>query len=812
MKPYTRLGSCLVLAVCVVGIGGCAAGGGGGGGGEAEGPGPEQEGELTANFDEVEGGNYMVGRDEDGNQYTVREEGGAITEGNVRFGDGTVVKASLDSQGRPVKFRSSTGENADIIYGDVGARIRYLSAGADPQDPDAYEDVPEINTTAAKARVQARRTAYEAKRRRAMQDRDPVSTNGGAEDGDDLIIAPGPDDGDDMVVAPDEGDGSNRERVVREGFETFEEITESIFDEEANPNNPMRGTRLHDCANLLGRLASTTAIEDVGRDVLGDVELDGTPPEIDALAGRTFVLFEAEGFCVEEAGLENYLTFDGDGVLLTEFDRNFIFPDFSMGGPNPGFTISYATGSPVDLTRGEDAGFEAIVTPVFTGTQLDGSGLITVERRFLADIKFEVTLFTSTTASTEQLFNAAFINGELNGDVLEFDLVLVDLVEETPVAELGRVRYYDQNTLPPEERLFPCEVITGEGGGDALECPMAADVGRPFEVAFDARDRQRELDYDWFVSAGWGYMENPFDPVASVVPTDEGPLEITLIVSDLSVEPEVFEIYACEVIVGDITGTEGFEGAIDCPEEMTVGQAGFFAMSGEFDPDSYEDYDLYIFGTSFYEVYIDEMAMQAEITFWEAGRFEVGLFAYGDESEAYFFCEVMVYAGHEEDFCEQWGWYGDGVCDLECLAPDPDCTGFEDWCEELGWYGDGICDEECPGEDPDCTVGDFCREMGYYDDGVCDEFCDADPDCEGEFDECEELGYYGDGFCDEFCPMPDPDCDDWCAQLGWYGDGYCDLDCPLPDPDCEDWGTNGWGTNGWGTNGWGTNGWATDSL
>jgi V8-like Glu-specific endopeptidase len=25
------------------------------------------------------------------------------------------------------------------------------------------------------------------------------------------------------------------------------------------------------------------------------------------------------------------------------------------------------------------------------------------------------------------------------------------------------------------------------------------------------------------------------------------------------------------------------------------------------------------------------------------------------------------------DFCEEWGWYGDGICDEDCAEPDPDC-------------------------------------------------------------------------------------------------------------------------------------------
>ena len=62
----------------------------------------------------------------------------------------------------------------------------------------------------------------------------------------------------------------------------------------------------------------------------------------------------------------------------------------------------------------------------------------------------------------------------------------------------------------------------------------------------------------------------------------------------------------------------------------------------------------------------------------------------------------------EVDYCEEWGWYGDGICDEDCAQPDPDCDedGSDeddvDHCEEWGWYGDGICDEDCAQPDPDC--------------------------------------------------------------------------------------------------------------
>ncbi len=109
----------------------------------------------------------------------------------------------------------------------------------------------------------------------------------------------------------------------------------------------------------------------------------------------------------------------------------------------------------------------------------------------------------------------------------------------------------------------------------------------------------------------------------------------------------------------------------------------------------------------------------------------------------------------EGDFCEEMGWYGDGVCDMDCPNPDPDCEGDGgdwpdpgegDFCEEMGWYGDGVCDMDCPSPDPDCE-GDGGADPG-------------DPGDPGDGDICEEMGWYNDGVCDEGCAQPDPDCGD----------------------------------------------------
>ena len=83
--------------------------------------------------------------------------------------------------------------------------------------------------------------------------------------------------------------------------------------------------------------------------------------------------------------------------------------------------------------------------------------------------------------------------------------------------------------------------------------------------------------------------------------------------------------------------------------------------------------------------------------------------------------------GPDGDHCEEFGWYGDGICDMDCAKPDPDCAGEPgepteptepteppteptgpassgDVCEDNGWYGDGECDLKCANPDPDCEA------------------------------------------------------------------------------------------------------------
>ena len=808
MKHVTNLlwnlGRLAILAACVTAVG-CGAPGGGGGGGTGGGGQTGEAGALSVDFSDVEGGNFAVAKDDQGNEYAIHtDDDGKVNEVNYRSVDGTEVKASLDSDGRPVKFRSTDNTNADITYDGTTAQVYYTVV--DGEAPAGYS----LTTMAA------------TKRR--------ASTNA-REAGNDIS-------------------------QLQNGLETYAEIIDDLLDDD-NPDNPLAGTPLEEAARRIAQIHGLYNIREVAGDELGNVDVDEIPEEVLALAGRTFTLFEGEGLCVEQTGILNELTFNNHGRLLTELDRGLVFPDFSMGGGSQGFTINFESLTSINLTAGmEGLGFSAWVTPVFTGTQLDMRGGITIERRFLAEIEFEVEFFTDTTARTEQLFNAALINGILNGDVLEFDLVLIDLAEETPIAELGRVRYHDKNSTPPEERLFPCDHHWGEGedAANGLLCPPEAMPYEAFPVEFAARDREAELDYDWFVSNGFGYIENPADPIATVVPTAEGFIEITLIVSHLGSDPHagsaemgVAEVYICGVRVGDFKPPEhGDDVHFECPGDLLIGQPGFFGIGpgpgpgpvpgpgpgpvplsppppydeppaqypeedypeaedwygegeedwydeeGEYYEDEYGEEDVeylewYVFGTS--DFWIDRpFDPHTEITFFEPGHYEVGVELYMKNGEVFIFaCEVFVSAG-EFDECLENGWYGDGVCDPFCPRPDPDCEG-EDWCEKEGLYGDGWCDPDCPRPDPDCDeFYDRCEEQGLYGDGVCNPEClFPDPDCE-EFDECAEFGLYGDGKCDPFCPRPDPDCEqegDWCEENGWYGDGVCDPDCPRPDPDCE---------------------------
>lgn len=718
-------------------------------------------------------GLFAVGDDEGGNEYAFRSRSGAgsamLTEANIRTPDGKLLKASLDDQGRPVNFRSSDNTAADLVYSGNTVRVRLTDA-----DGNVIEDVSGIDTDAAANRAVERRSAKLARNPGAAETRQ-----------------------------------FSLEATLSSGLSDYEVITLSIFDDEFNPGSPLVRSSFAGAALSIGEFVSVFEIVEVPTvEIIEVIVIDDTPDILELLAGQTFVLFDAEGFCLEQTDVASRLTFDNDGLLQSEFDRRLVFPDLSLGGSSdPGITVNYNTGTPINLTPEAAPGFELLVTPIFTGTQIDDGGGITIERRFAADAGFDSDVFGPTIGPSSGLFDAALVNGRLSpdGNVLDADLILVDLTTDAPIT-VGRLRYHNQNS-PEPARVFDCNVITGERLSSRIVCPVSVNESELFDVVFlPGRENEgRMLAFEWFVSDGFGFVVgDPSADATEVLAVGAGFLDVSLVVSDLSANALAYQVYTCgvQVVPDIIIPPPVSELIIECPAGLNVGEPGVFSVSGS-DINDLDSFDWYVLGTSSF--YISEPFSPATIIeIYQPGKFDVAFQGYGIfGDELYVTCEVIV-GGVVVDECALNGFYGDGICDEFCLEPDPDCDVFFDLCELNGWYGDGECDDFCPEPDPDC-VGEFfdiCLESGLYGDGSCDLFCpEPDPDCD-TFDICLENDWYGDGVCDEVCPLPDPDCDgvddeDFCAVLGYYDDGRCDEGCPLPDPDCDGGEIDICAENGW---------------
>ncbi|MEK6677666.1 MAG: hypothetical protein AABZ47_18690 [Planctomycetota bacterium] len=744
-----------IVSACTIQINPGDSGGNDNGGGPPDGTGGSERSLMVA-FD-AQGGNHAVATDDEGNEYTFRarqnpDGSTVLTEATVSMTNGIVVKASLDGQGRPVNLRGSDNTAADLVYEGDTVRVRLTHA-----DGTVISDQAGLDSQAGRPIVDERRAKKLSKL--AAQ-----SQLGGS-----LVFS------------------------LTDGLSSFELVAVSVFDEEVNPGSVFVSSSLASATLLIGEISSVVEIVEVERVELVEVTLDVTPVEIRQLAGQTYVLFDAEGFCLDLAEIASRLTFDADGLLQSEFDRHLVFPDFSLGGSGEaGITINYDTGTPINLTPDSEVGFELFVTPVFTATQVDNFGTVTIERRFEAEVGFDADVFGSAVASATRLFDAALVNGSLSsdGDVLAFDLVLIDLADDTPVLATGRLRYRNQNA-PEPVRLFDCELVTGEKALSTIVCPLEVATGDDFDVAFLSARSEGVFTFDWLVSDGFGFViGDPNGDRTVIRPTASGFVEVTLVVSDLTTDDLSFEVYTCGVNVGRVLDDSivDLDLAIDCPLGLNIGENGFVSVSGLDTLDLIQT-EWFVLGTSDYFL-SDPFELFTEIELFDAGRFEIVFQGFDfNDNEFFVGCEVIV-GGIDFDECEEAGFYGDGICDDFCPQMDPDCEEFFDLCEINDYYGDGVCDEFCFEPDPDCTVIDIdlCEEAGLYGDGSCDLFCPfEDPDC-ASFDICEANGWYSDGFCDEFCNFPDPDCltggSDSCELLGLYGDGSCDDDCPLPDPDC----------------------------
>jgi len=66
------------------------------------------------------------------------------------------------------------------------------------------------------------------------------------------------------------------------------------------------------------------------------------------------------------------------------------------------------------------------------------------------------------------------------------------------------------------------------------------------------------------------------------------------------------------------------------------------------------------------------------------------------------------------DFCEWFGWYGDGICDTFCLYPDPDCE------EEQDCYVGGCSGQICSAEKDVISTCEWTAYYGCYELATCD--------------------------------------------------------------------------------------------
>jgi len=634
------------------------------------------EAKLQVNFNPT-GGNYAVATDKDGNQYSFRahESGGdtIITEANIKKPGGKELKVSLDESGRPVNLRLADNTAADLVYGgDDTVKIRLTDATGNQTALAAG-----IKTNTMKDVVRQRRLENFSKAAARFQGK------------------------------------SEKLDTLQKGLETCEEVVASITDPESNPDSPLTDSSLTDDLLAVGDVASTPEVDEVDNrsDLPEQVTIDEVPPEVQALAGQTYILFDAEGFCVQQTNVSNRLTFDGNGVLMSEFDRNVVFPDLNVNESgdqvDPGITINYATLTPLNLTP-QEVGFDLLVTPIFTGTQLDDAGSITIERRFNADLTFPVDLYGTATAEAHKLFDIAFINGALkaneNGDenaILELDLVLVDLEEDNPVVEVGQLRYYKQGVpIPPA--IYPCDYNPEENQegnqeeGRGINCPSdPVNVGDVVTISFNPGSADvGDFQYDWYISQGQGVINGSAgDSEVSISPTVEGSLEVTLLAHDMSVDPEVVEVYKCIFIVGvtadsDTPSEDELRGV--CPPEFVVGAPGDCYVEGALlDSGSLVYKEWYVLYFCYYEVSAPNAA-RTQITFWETGSFTVVFEAYTDTGDSvYLWQDVEVVETSSGDGGGDGGGASPWVGDYQGDLTDP-----PGWSQELSItvYEDGTLD------------------------------------------------------------------------------------------------------------------------
>ncbi|RLB56876.1 MAG: hypothetical protein DRJ42_02095 [Deltaproteobacteria bacterium] len=92
------------------------------------------------------------------------------------------------------------------------------------------------------------------------------------------------------------------------------------------------------------------------------------------------------------------------------------------------------------------------------------------------------------------------------------------------------------------------------------------------------------------------------------------------------------------------------------------------------------------------------------------------------------------------DYCEDFGWYGDGECDTFCPLIDHDCTddectpGADSTCSAEEICVTSLCDADCPAESTTCCVPATCRPVESV--FCATTLCGPGTECDEDLEEC----------------------------------------------------------------------------
>ncbi len=152
------------------------------------------------------------------------------------------------------------------------------------------------------------------------------------------------------------------------------------------------------------------------------------------------------------------------------------------------------------------------------------------------------------------------------------------------------------------------------------------------------------------------------------------------------------------------------------------------------------------------------------------------------------------------DYCEDFGWYGDGECDTFCPLTDHDCTddectpGADSTCSAEEICVTSLCEADCPIGSATCCVPATCRPVESV--FCATTLCGPGMECDEDLEECVPVeclfvatcGLYcefgmaiGDDGC-EVCacsPAPEVECPAVLCEL------YCEFGMAIGDDGCE---------------------------